>query len=117
MTISLPMKTFALTLVFAALTLSTSASEEPKQNPVNVVVLSESQSLATGYAEAFKQLSRPPLTLAFQKEGSLRVLEDVKNVRASGGVIIVEVGRGLIYVINAQDVVYLTDGPQVTKKP
>jgi hypothetical protein len=84
--------------------------------PEQVTIESEAKVLANGYALAFSQLSRPPLTLAFQKEGALRVLEDVKGVRAVEGVLVVEVGRGLIYVINAKDVVYLTDGPQITKK-
>jgi len=84
--------------------------------PVHVTVDSEAKDLANGYALAFTQLSRPPLTITFQKEGVLRVLEDVKQVRAAGGVLVVEVGRGLIYVINPKDVVYLTDGPQIIKK-
>jgi len=46
----------------------------------------------------------------------MRVLEDVKGVRAAEGVLVIEVGRGLIYVINPKDVVYLTDGPQIIKK-
>jgi len=77
---------------------------------------SEVKDLANGYAQAFTLLSRPPLTITFQKEGVLRVLEDVKQVRAAGGVVVVEVGRGLIYVINPKDIVYLTDGPQIIKK-
>jgi hypothetical protein len=79
------------------------------------MVESEAKDLANGYALGFSQLSRPPLTLAFQKEGMMRVLEDVKSVRAVEGVLVVEVGRGLIYVINPKDVVYLTDGPQIMK--
>jgi hypothetical protein len=79
------------------------------------MVESEAKDLANGYALAFSQLSRPPLTLALQKEGVMRVLEDVKSVRATEGVLVVEVGRGLIYVINPNDIVYLTDGPQIIK--
>lgn len=84
---------------------------------VQITVDSEAKDLARGYAAAFSQLSRPPLTLVFQKEGTLRTLEDVKQVRASEGVLIVEVGKGIIYIINPKDVVYLTDGAQLQKKP
>jgi hypothetical protein len=49
-----------------------------------------------------------------QKEGSTRVLEDVRSVRASEGVLIVEVGRGLLYLVNPRDIVWITDG-QTTK--
>ena len=103
----------AVALVSGAYAQSQSA---PAATPVHVTVESESKDLANGYALAFTQLSRPPLTIAFQKEGVLRTLEDVKQVRAAGGALVVEVGRGLIYVINPKDVVYLTDGPQIESK-
>ena len=104
--------TVLATHAFAQSHTQTSAPAAPAQ----LAVESEAKDLANGYAQAFSQLSRPPLTLAFQKEGVMRVLEDVKSVRAAEGVLVVEVGRGLIYVINPKDVVYLTDGPQIVKK-
>jgi hypothetical protein len=112
------MKYCSLFLLASVLTTGAFAqnSATPQSPPVNVMVESEARSLAIGYEAAFKQLSRPPLTIAFQKEGTLRVLEDVKQVRASGGVVLAEVGRGLIYVINPKDIVYLTDGPQLVSK-
>ena len=105
---------FATVLAAGAFAQSQSAPASP---PIHVTVDSEVKDLANGYALAFTQLSRPPLTMTFQKEGTLRVLEDVKTVRAAGGVLVVEIGRGLIYVINPKDVVYLTDGLQVDPKP
>ena len=107
---------FILAAVFCTGAFAQDRSTQGTASPINVSVESEARSLASGYTEAFKQLSRPPITLVFQKEGSMRVLEDVKQVRAADGVLVVEVGRGLIYVINSKDVVYLTDGPQVIKK-
>jgi hypothetical protein len=104
-------------LIAAAFVLAVPAFAEVTPNPPTVLTLdSEVKELARGYAAAFSQLSRPPLTLAFQKEGVLRVLEDVKQVRAAEGVLVVEVGRGIVYVINPKDVVYLTDGSQLPKK-
>jgi len=105
----------ASVLVTGAFAQSQQSAPAPS-GPVHVSVDSEAKDLANGYALAFTQLSRPPLTLTFQKDGVLRVLEDVKQVRAAGGVLVVEVGRGLVYVINPKDVVYLTDGPQVMVK-
>jgi hypothetical protein len=113
------MKYLSLFILAAALTTGAFAQTQSASSssaPVHVTVDSEAKDLANGYALAFTQLSRPPLTITFQKEGVLRVLEDVKQVRAAGGVLVVEVGRGLIYVINPKDVVYLTDGPQIVKK-
>ena len=114
-----PMKYCSLILlstVLASSAFAQSSTAPASAAPLHISVDSEAKDLANGYALAFSQLSRPPLTLAFQKEGVLRVLEDVKQVRAAGGALVVEVGRGLIYVINPKDVVYLTDGPQVTVK-
>jgi len=116
------MKNCSLFILVSVLTAGafaqTPAHSQPQTQPgtSTVIAVSEAKDLATGYAFAFTQLSRPPLTLAFQKEGTMRVLEDVKGVRAAEGVLVVEVGRGLIYVINPKDVVYLTDGPQVTTR-
>ena len=110
------MKYFSIALLASALTTGAFAQSQSSPAPVQVSVESEAKELANGYAKAFSQLSRPPLTLVFQKEGVLHVLEDVKGVRAAEGVLVVEVGRGLIYIINAKDVVYLTDGPQIIKK-
>lgn len=112
------MKYCSLFLLASVLATGAFAQSSTSQQtvPVTVVVESEARSLAKGYEAAFKQLSRPPLTIVFQKNEDIRVLEDVKNVRAADGVILAEVGRGLIYVINPKDIIYLTDGPQVVKK-
>jgi len=115
------MKNIAL-IVLASLLVSgayAQSSAHPSQSqPADkeVIVQSEVKDLARGYALAFSQLSRPPLTLVCQREGQQRVLEDVKSVRAAEGVLVVEVGRGLIYVINAKDVLYLTDGGKLVNK-
>jgi hypothetical protein len=110
------MKYCSLFLLASVLAGVAHAQSQTAPAPFHVTVDSEAKELASGYALAFTQLSRPPLSITFQKEGVLRVLEDVKQVRAAGGVLVVEVGRGLIYVINPKDVVYLTDGPQIIKK-
>lgn len=106
----------ASVLVSGAYAQSSTHSSQSQQAEREIVVQSEVKDLARGYALAFSQLSRPPLTLVFQREGQQRVLEDVKGVRAAEGVLVVEVGRGLIYVINAKDVLYLTDGGKLVNK-
>lgn len=113
---SIALFVIASVLATGAFAQSSGRSSSAPSGSTEVVVQSEAQDLARGYAAAFSQLSRPPLTLVFQKEGSVRVLEDVKTVRAAEGVLVVEVGRGLIYVVNAKDVVYLTDGRPLSTK-
>jgi hypothetical protein len=85
---------------------STSDSAQP---PVNVVVTSEARELALGYAAAFAQIKGIPVHLILQKEGKSYTLIDVKSLKAAGGVLVVETGRGLTYLVNAKDVVWITD--------
>ena len=85
---------------------STSDSAQP---PVNVVVTSEARELALGYAAAFAQIKGIPVHLILQKEGKSYTLTDVKSVKARGGVLVVETGRSLTYLVNAKDVVWITD--------
>ncbi len=84
---------------------------------VHVTVDSEVKNLAQGYARAAGRLSRPPIKLAFQKEGVTLVLEDVRTVQDVEGVLAVEVSKGFIYLINPKDVVYITDGAKLVPKP
>jgi hypothetical protein len=93
------------------------AQPSPNSPRVDVSVESEARELSRGYAQAFSSLTRPPITMAVQKGGAIFYLEDVKSLRDSNGVLIAEVGRGMIYLINARDILYVTDGKpvQVTK--
>ena len=85
------------------------SSSEATPPPVNVVVTSEARELAFGYAEAFSQIKSLPVHLILQKEGKSYTLTDVKSVKARGGVLVVETGRSLTYLVNAKDVVWITD--------
>lgn len=85
--------------------LSIAQAQVNSPDHINVTVESDAKALAQGYARAATRLSRPPITLAVQKEGVVRVLEDVQSVKDSGGVLVVEVGKGLVYLINAKDVI------------
>lgn len=85
------------------------SSTEATPTPVNVTVNSEATELARGYAEAFAQIKSLPVHLILQKEGKSYTLTDVKSVKARGGVLVVETGRGLTYLVNAKDVVWITD--------
>jgi hypothetical protein len=70
-------------LVFTSILLLTASIHAQSTTPtptVNVTVDSETKDLARGFAQASSLLSRPPVTLAFQKEGTIFVLEDVRSV-------------------------------------
>jgi hypothetical protein len=84
---------------------------------VNVSIENEAKELARGYARAFSALRRPPYTLTMQKGEKLFVIEDIRELRAMEGVLIAEVGKGISYLINAKDVVAITDGPAIKQSP
>ena len=84
---------------------------------VSVTVESDARLLAKGYAQSFGTLLRPPFTLTLQRGEKVFVLEDVRGVKEAGGILVVEVGRGLTYMINAKDVLAITDGPAMRQVP
>lgn len=108
------MKTTLFALFFAVAASSALGQSQNSTQPVQVTVQSEARELARGFARASSELNRPPVTLVLQKEGILRVIEDVRQVRDSEGVLVVEQGKGLIYLVNPRDVLYITDGSQVS---
>jgi hypothetical protein len=107
------MKSHVLLLSLFASATFVNGQQSSAPPPVNITVQSEAKDLARGYAKASTELSRPPVTLALQKDGVVRVLEDVRQVHDSEGVLVVEVGKGIIYLINPKDVLYITDGYQI----
>jgi uncharacterized protein (DUF849 family) len=87
-----------------------SAPQSP-QLPVTVRVATEVEELARGYAAAFSSMTHTPVYLIHSRDDTTTVLVGVKSVKASAGVLIVEVEKGLTYVINPRDVVMITDAP------
>ena len=81
--------------------------------PNPIIVESENKVLARAYVQAFGSLVRPPFTLTMQRENVSYVIEDVRGVKDTGGLLIVEVGRGFNYVVNPKDIVAISDGPAV----
>lgn len=115
------MKNSLVLYITVSVSLACGLMAEPQSGasqPLSVTVNSEATELAQGYARSSEFMSRRPVTLVFRKDNVSYTLEDVRSVRAFGGVILVEVGQGLLYSINARDVVFLTDGsslkPQAT---
>ena len=84
---------------------------------VNVTVNSESKELAAGFAQAFTRLRHVPFHVQLQREGKTIVINDIKMVTAASGVLLLETGKGLLYVVNPKDVVWFSDTPLVVEKP
>ena len=104
---------FAL-LVLASTSCAFSATTEtaPVSQPVNVTVKSDGQELAAGFATAFTRLRHVPFHVQLQREGGAPIIiNDIKTVSAAGAALLVETNKGLFYVINPRDVVWISDAP------
>ncbi len=100
-------------LLLAIAPLAFSATiDAPSSPPVNVTVKSEGQELAAGFAAAFTRLRHVPFHVQLQREGSAAiVINDIKAVSAAGAALLVETNKGLFYVINPKDVIWISDAP------
>ena len=96
--------------LFFAVSVGAQIVQAPTVPTVKFTADSETKDLAQGYARAASLLKRLPVTLVFQKEGVVRMIEDVRSIRDSQGILVVEVAKGLTYLVNPKDVVYFTDG-------
>ncbi|WP_404422882.1 hypothetical protein [Nibricoccus sp. IMCC34717] len=83
-------------------------------NEFKITVHSEVKELAQGYAQAYGQLSRW-VNLTYQRDGQKVVLSGVRSIKAVEGVLVVEVGKGALYLINPKDVVAITDDTTASK--
>lgn len=93
-------------------------TEVPVAPPVNVTVKSEGQELAAGFAAAFTRLRHVPFHVQLQRDGgSPIIISDIKAVSAAGAALLVETNKGLFYVINPKDVIWISDAPVVAEKP
>ena len=113
------MKKLLLSLLLLATTTGafSATTDVPSSQPVNVTVKSEGQELAAGFAAAFTRLRHVPFHVQLQREGSSAiVINDIKTVTAAGAALLVETNKGLFYVINPKDVVWISDAPVVVEK-
>jgi hypothetical protein len=109
---SLTMKTIAAAFFLAAAVAGFGqTASQSSQPPVTVRVATEVEELARGYAAAFSSITRTPVYLIHSRDDITTVLVSVKSMKASAGVLIVEVEKGLTYIINPRDVVMITDAP------
>ena len=110
-----PMKRLLIILLILASTscaFSATTETAPVSQPVNVTVKSEGQELATGFAAAFTRLRHVPFHVQLQHEGGAPiVINDIKMVSAAGAALLIETNKGLFYVINPKDVIWISDAP------
>ena len=102
--------TTILLIALAALSpLSGHAQPAPVQPSVQV---SDSRSLASGFAQAFASLEkRGPVTIVTRRDGKLYFFLDVRKVEAVDGVLLITASDNKDrFIINPRDVQLITDG-------
>ncbi len=100
-------------LVALAAVTGVSAQGNSSGNSPTIIVESENARLAQDFVRAFGTLVRPPFTMTLQRENVRYTLEDVRSLKDSGGMLVVEVGRGFKYIVNPRDIVAIADGPEI----
>jgi len=87
------------------------------QETINVRVESEGQSLAKGYEKAFNKLPSGARYAVIKTDKGAQYIEgSIRSVEAIEAVLIIHMDNGLAYIINAHDIVKITNlGPQKDK--
>lgn len=85
-------------------------SEPPK---VEVISPTDASDLAQGYESAFQKMSASRVIIYIRMEERIQKLEFVRNVRASGGVLVVEMRDNNLIAVDARRIVLMTDGKMV----
>lgn len=91
---------------------------DTSSGPVNVTINSEATELAAGYARAFLNLRSVPFHVQLEREGGKTIfINDIKRISAVGAVLLLETGKGLLYVVNPKDIVWFSDAPMEKSSP
>jgi hypothetical protein len=77
---------------------------------VEVISPTDASDLARGYETAFGQMSASRVILYVRMEDRIQKLEFVREVRASGGVLVVEMRDNNLIAIDARRIILMTDG-------
>ncbi|BET67140.1 hypothetical protein ASA1KI_20580 [Opitutales bacterium ASA1] len=102
---------FALAIVACLATALAPAASKAQTGGNTINVPSEAEQLARGFAAAYDEIQRTPVFLVYERAGRTAVVSSVRSIRAIGGVLVVVNDKRLTYIVNARDVVCLTDDP------
>lgn len=103
----------ALTLALGLVVGLRAAGPEPvpaMPTPTSVTVPAEVSELAAGYAAAISQMSLKSLVIYFQGDGKVVSVKGIRSARALNGVLLVTFSAGDMMAINAERIVFITDG-------
>jgi len=95
--------------VFATSAFAQSHSEGGRPS-VTVEFDNELVTLAKGYEEAFRKLpAGPKFAVVKSDEGPVSLMDSIRDVEAVGGVVIIRMQKGVVYALNAGDIIKLTN--------
>ncbi|MBL4576401.1 MAG: hypothetical protein JKY51_09965 [Opitutaceae bacterium] len=97
---------------------SSSFAAEPSQPSVTVEFENEIESLAKGFAEAFTLLPIGAKYIIIRTDqGPTPLHGSVKTITALGGVLHIQMDRGLVHILSARDIIRITsEKPKSAKK-
>lgn len=95
-----------LTVVHAQ---TTSAPPPATTTPI-VNIASPIADLAKGYAFAASQMSESRIVIYYRSEEKTVALKGIRSVRASGGVLLINLSGGDLVAISAERILLITDG-------
>jgi hypothetical protein len=98
-------------LLLALICAPVAALAQSTPPPINVVVRSEVEDLAQGFAAAFSAIGTTPVTVTYERDGKITTIVGVKAVEASRGVLVVHADSGLVYLLNPRDIISISDAP------
>jgi hypothetical protein len=104
-------RVLALVVVACVATVLSPAASKAQSGSPTISVPSEAEQLARGFAAAYDEIQRTPVFLVYERAGRTAVVSSVRSIRAIGGVLVVVNDKRLTYIVNARDVVCLTDDP------
>lgn len=92
---------------FSSAQQSTGASETPK---VEVIAPTDASDMAQGFESAFQKMSASRVIIYVRMEERIQKLEFIRNVRAEGGVVVIELRDNNLIAIDARRIIFMTDG-------
>ena len=77
---------------------------------VEVIAPTDGSDLAHGFESAFRKMSASRVVVYVRMEERIQKLEFIRNVRAEGGVLVIEMRDNNLIAVDARRIIFMTDG-------
>ena len=86
------------------------AQQQPAAPAPTTIVASAISELADGYATACRQMSEARAVIFYRLNGKTVSLKGIRAIKAFNGVLFITMSAGDSIAINAESVIFITDG-------